>query len=386
MMVDIPMDVASGLYLAGMVDAGRAEIIAEILGNEAYRRSPFMVSDPIDTSLAVYGRCFCDPPVFKYTTQPVNLHRIRSAVLLGTDGVVLQDGATVRDTVHTIMYWLPESLVSEYVHFGGVKLKRDLSGGGRVTDPVFIGFTAAWRNYAHWMQECLPKIVTWLHAKQFGNPKLVVPWAPEGSFQAETLRLLGIGADDMIRVQAEDVLIFDEALVMSELDGFCVSSLVADAGQALARTAGDRESSYAGLGERIYLHRSVEARRLANFDILESVLKYRGFKVVSFEGVPLERQIAIMRESRHVIAGHGAGLINVMFCRQKAGVLEMFNPACVQPEFWSVASVCGHRYGYLVGSHLPTSGHPVPDWNSAYEILPERLDAAIAAMLENSEE
>jgi hypothetical protein len=61
-------------------------------------------------------------------------------------------------------------------------------------------------------------------------------------------------------------------------------------------------------------------------------------------------------------------------------VLELFNEACVQPAFWSLASCFGLQFGFLVGHSIPTAEHPRMDWNSSYEIEAQRLDQAIRAM------
>ena len=382
MMTEIPTVIEAGEFLANLAKVGRVELVCEVAGSEPHQRAPFFISDPVDIKLATYGRPFLNPPVVKYATAPVNLYRVRSAVLLGSDGVVLHEVGPLRDTVHHISSWLPDCAIAEYVNQGSLRLKRPMPVRDHIAESVFIGFNAAWRNYAHWMQESLPKILAWRNLRvRLGNPKLVLPRISADSVEAHTLQILGIEPDDVIMVQPGEAVILDEAFMMSETSLFSVSSLVATAGQELARELKGRGPQETGCGQRVYIHRKVEWRRVANFATLTEVLERRGFAIVTFEDTPLARQIAIMREARYVIAEHGAGLINVMFCEPGARVLEMFNPVCVQAAFWSVSSACGHQYGFIVGSHVPSALRPDPDWNSAYEIAPERLDAAIATML-----
>jgi hypothetical protein len=133
------------------------------------------------------------------------------------------------------------------------------------------------------------------------------------------------------------------------------------------------------------LHRDVAARRVSNFDAVSAVLQRYGFVVVSFEQTPLAEQIAVMGGARLFIGEHGAGLANVLFCQPGARVLELFNPVCVQPAFWTLAGVSGLDYGFVVGRHVATEYRPEPDWNSAYEVPLDRLETAIKAMIGESE-
>jgi capsular polysaccharide biosynthesis protein len=121
-----------------------------------------------------------------------------------------------------------------------------------------------------------------------------------------------------------------------------------------------------------------------NFEALRPVLNHHGFAVMTFDDQPLSQQIAIMHAADYVIAEHGAGLANIQFCRPGTVVLELFNEACVQPAFWSLASCFGLQFGFLVGHSIPTAEHPRMDWNSSYEIDPHRLDRAILDMHKTS--
>jgi hypothetical protein len=61
-------------------------------------------------------------------------------------------------------------------------------------------------------------------------------------------------------------------------------------------------------------------------------------------------------------------LENLLFCQSGARVLELFNPACVQPAYWSMASASRLQYGFVVGNHVVSEGRPLPDWNTDYKI------------------
>ena len=118
---------------------------------------------------------------------------------------------------------------------------------------------------------------------------------------------------------------------------------------------------------------------MTNFTDLRQIILRHGYEIVVPDGMSMADQIMAMLSATHVAAEHGAGLANVLFCKPGGRVLELFNPACVQPAFWSVAGAAGAAFGYLVGSHVPTPERPVLDWNSSYSIAPGALDAALSA-------
>ena len=53
----------------------------------------------------------------------------------------------------------------------------------------------------------------------------------------------------------------------------------------------------------------------------------------------------------------------------------------MQPGTWSIAARRGLGYGYLIGDHSATTEHPLPGWNSAFTVPPDRLEAALRVML-----
>ena len=62
-------------------------------------------------------------------------------------------------------------------------------------------------------------------------------------------------------------------------------------------------------------------------------------------------------------------------------MLELFNPACVQPAHWVMASMCDLEYGYVVGEHVALPHAPRADWNTDYAVAPESLAQALQVML-----
>jgi capsular polysaccharide biosynthesis protein len=97
---------------------------------------------------------------------------------------------------------------------------------------------------------------------------------------------------------------------------------------------------------------------------------------VDADRTSLADRIALLRHASAVVAPQGGALAECAFCPEGAGVLELLGPADPSPVFWSLASVCGLRYGYVVGeaqgAATPGSPYqvPLPMLEHAASLLP----------------
>ena len=65
---------------------------------------------------------------------------------------------------------------------------------------------------------------------------------------------------------------------------------------------------------------------------------------VRLEALPWVEQINAFARAREIVAPHGAGLANLVFCCPGARVVEFFNAAYVNPCFWRLAALRGLDY------------------------------------------
>jgi hypothetical protein len=59
--------------------------------------------------------------------------------------------------------------------------------------------------------------------------------------------------------------------------------------------------------------------------------------------------VQLFRDAEFVVSPHGAGLTNLVFCRQGSSIIELFSPNYVNVIYWSLANQVGLNYGYLRG-------------------------------------
>jgi len=345
----------------------------------AFSRAPFFCSDPINTNVAPNGRTFCDPNFRHGRTGGMYVHHANAITLLGGDAAVLHNGELVYDTTFDLAPWEPQSNASRFLAGQWVSLKKRLKVTRQYSrGDYFIGFNGRYTNYCHWIQQTMPWHAAYLEMKaQYPGLKLVLPPFENGLFRYQTLKLLGITDDEVVIIDDNEAASFDSAFFCSRVDLWIPPSYSVTAATKLGESVkADQTSS-----ERIFLHRRVDRRKFANFEEHRELLERRGFQIVEFEDASVARQISALKRARFVIAEHGAAIINIMFCKPGARILELFNPVCVQPAFWSIASACNLDYGFLVGEHTPMNGCNSPDWNSAYSISTKRMEVAIDALL-----
>lgn len=378
-----PVGVSAGRKRTGtsldQMQFGRDAEIWRIRGSSELRRVPFFCSDPIDSNLASNGHTFIDRNFMKDECGPIYVLESPNLTLLGGDGLLFYEGAPVYDTTFDLAPWEPQSNVAAFSAGHEVTVKSSIRRRRTITEGrYFIGFNGRFTNYCHWIQQMIPWHVAFLEMKQkIPELKLVLPPFEDGLFRYQTLRRLGISDSDTLIVNHDEEVAFQSAMFCSRFDLWKIPSFSVFAARTLAESVALEPSGE----ERIFIHRRVERRKFYNFDDHRELLEKFGFKVVEFENISVRRQIELLRGARYVIAEHGAGLINTMFCAPGARILELFNPFCVQPAFWSIASACGLEYGFVVGEHVSLSGFEEPSWNSAYRIGRKRMEDAIQRLI-----
>jgi len=119
----------------------------------------------------------------------------------------------------------------------------------------------------------------------------------------------------------------------------------------LVSTAKERatESEIATYADRVYISRqsATEGRSVVNFNELEAFLERHDFEVCEFEKMTVEEQIMTMAEAKIVLAPHGAGIVNIMFCDHTT-LLELLGTKKRKATFFVMTKALGHDYGFLL--------------------------------------
>jgi hypothetical protein len=73
---------------------------------------------------------------------------------------------------------------------------------------------------------------------------------------------------------------------------------------------------------------------------------------------PGEERLALMQETGSLLAPHGAGLTNVMFCPPATDLVAIADPGFPNPNFYALDCALRHRY-WILPARSSGTGHPL---------------------------
>lgn len=216
--------------------------------------------------------------------------------------------------------WTPSGAV--IVQRGAALPTTDISDVP-VVDVAFNAL-AGTRGIYHWLVDRVP-LLAGLQAGGLMDPTIPILLADNApSFEADTLDLLGIDPDRVVRVA--DATFVRRLVVgvggMSSLVDWSVFEPVLGTLRSNAiKIAADHGIEFS---DRIYISRSAARRRpMLNEAAIEDAARERGFTVLHFEHLPLWHQLAIVRNAKIIMAPHGAGLAHLLIAQSGAKVIEI---------------------------------------------------------------
>ncbi len=114
--------------------------------------------------------------------------------------------------------------------------------------------------------------------------------------------------------------------------------------------------------ERIYISRSQAVkRRVVNEEAVVKLLEKFGFQTIILESFSIEEQALYLANAVVVIAPHGAGLTNILFCNPGTKIIEFFAPEYILVCYWLISNICGLEHYHLIGEEFDDnfSGKPI---------------------------
>ncbi|MCT7957589.1 tetratricopeptide repeat protein [Laspinema palackyanum] len=216
-------------------------------------------------------------------------------------------------------------------------------------------------TYYHWMMDILPRF----KSLQFQGidwdaiDKFVVNNYTR-AFQRETLKVLGIPQEKIItsveypHIQASQLIVPSVPSSIPKWFGNYIQGVppwvCKFLRQELMPLAGPNPlKGY----ERIYISRQrSQFRRFVNEEEILDCLGKFGFKMVILESFSVSEQIAIMAAAKAIVAPHGAGLSNAVFCQPGTKLIEIFAPRYVENCYWILSNHINLDYYYLIGESL----------------------------------
>ena len=88
----------------------------------------------------------------------------------------------------------------------------------------------------------------------------------------------------------------------------------------------------------VVLRPGAKTRRMLNSD--ELLLKLKGWETVTLENLSIKDQIKTFAEASHVLAAHGAGMVNLLWCQPGTKVIEIQDRNMLHKKLQHVAPYC----------------------------------------------
>jgi len=229
--------------------------------------------------------------------------------------------------------------------------------------------------YFHWMLDILPRIEL-LQQSRIELAEIDYFLISNNlPFQQETLQILGIPQAKILATTQYPHL-QAKRLVVPSFPG-TVAWMPKWVGNFLRRTfLAENAIEVSEKTERLYISRqSVTNRLVINENEVISFLEKFGFTSVCLESLSVQQQAALLAQAKVVVAPHGSGLTNTVFCSPGTKVIEIFSPNYVYHCYWLLSNLVGCEYYYLLGETLPGCGlHQLIYPNSRIEDIFVNLD------------
>lgn len=262
---------------------------------------------------------------------------IDHGIALRTGHVLDRQGLVVPRAIHKKRYHLEPGWTSDRWPAG----RRIPAIRGTVAS---IAASTQW-NYYHWLFDILPRLSMLLDLK-VDFDRLYLQRAKR--FQAETLSIIGLSDDVVLDCDETPIFRADRLLVpCHQTTGrrrypVWVSERLR---QWFLPGGGNRPAT-----RRLYVARSAEyGRGLANEDEIVPLLESLGFEYVLPERLPFAEQVRLFREAEVVVAPHGAGLANIVFCNPDTAIIELFPPD-MKYTYYKISQTVGLRYYFARAS------------------------------------
>ncbi len=203
--------------------------------------------------------------------------------------------------------------------------------------------------YFHWMVDVLPRIEL---LRRSGRDLAQIDWflvnSCQHEFQRESLRILGIPEEKVLEsdriphLQATELIVPSFAGYLGWPPGWAIDFLRREFLKEIVPG-----SNYP---KRIYISRSkARYRRVLNEEDVVEALAQSGFVSIMPESMSLTEQVAHFYHAEVIVAVHGSGLTNTIFCKSGTQVIELVSPHYIGHYYWGISQYLKLEHYFLAG-------------------------------------
>lgn len=269
---------------------------------------------------------------------------LENITLHSAEGFIqLSDGSFVVETA-----WISSNLINHPSYYQRFKPSPKYMKGKWFSCLMFWSY-----GYYHWLCDVLPrfyKVLEYLPE----NTKFIVPAKME-NWKLNSLEAIGINADRCVKFDGKkpwklEKLYYAPPVAMT-------GDHEPEAMLWVAKCLRDRVENNKNTNSlKLFVSRAkAKCRSIINEKEIYLFLKSKGFQKICAEDYSLEEQIALFRRASIIVAPHGAGLTNMLFCEPYTKIVEIFEPETLRRCYWSLAKTLGHQYKCFIGRRIPNN-------------------------------
>lgn len=202
-------------------------------------------------------------------------------------------------------------------------------------------------SYFHWLFEILPGI----HLIEKTQASVDLLYSPYSlSYQKQTLDIMGYSSNRIIPAERYSFIQAQTLLIpYFKNSGYpWTKDWVIDFIRNRLLIKNTKEYP-----KRIYINRSrAVKRKIANENELVNFLSKYGFASIELEELDFIEQVNLFNGAEIIVAPHGAGLSNIIFCEKSAKIIEIIGSNRVASFFINIAQRIELEYYYLASEGL----------------------------------
>lgn len=283
-----------------------------------------------------------NPPIWyqKYIIKPYSCLHFKSSFLT-SDGIIFnRKGELVK-----------ESLV--YPHFenrfGKKYLYQKFKSNKIIRKKKLILIWNHWgvTNYYHWIIDSLSNL-SMLDSFNLEAYKLLVS-ADAPLFVFESLKCFDF---EIERIQTNQLVKCKDLFypIYPTSSGKVDSFLISKVRCKLLEHSEKLKFEHIPNLNKIYVSRSKQkVRKIENESLLLDLLEKNGYSIVYFEDYSFWEQIELMKNASHLIAPHGANLVNMLVMKQNAKIIELNQKDLEKATlcYWTLSNALDFDYHYI---------------------------------------
>lgn len=208
---------------------------------------------------------------------------------------------------------------------------------------TFLAVVEGSSVFTHWILDTLPRLILVMEEEgsldRYDNFLFATD---QTSFHRFTLESLGIVPSRVVTRQRQGQLFSVDSFtyVSAPRQKFAAHPRIYDMVTAFFLP----DMAPVAQTRRLYISRNkAKRRRILNELEMFAALEARGFEILHLEELTIVEAAQALRSASHIVAAHGAGLSNLIFCQPGTRVLEIHS-AHLSREYWVIANQRGLDY------------------------------------------